>query len=120
VPARDVRIGDVLWVVSGADAGAALAPSPVVGVADVMAEGIVNPLTLAGTLVVDGVAASVYVDMLGSEARMHALCGAWRAMWRLAPWALKALHRAGWAPPAAMGLGRATRAVLVATGSIVA
>jgi hedgehog protein len=120
VPARDVRIGDVLWVVSGADAGAALAPSPVVGVADVMAEGIVNPLTLAGTLVVDGVAASVYVDMLGSEARMHALCGAWRAMWRLAPWALKALHRAGWAPPAAMGLGRATRAVLVAAGSIAA
>jgi hypothetical protein len=59
VPARDVRVGDVLWVTAGTGAGAKLEPSPVVGVADVMEEGIVNPLTLTGTVVVDGVAASV-------------------------------------------------------------
>jgi hypothetical protein len=120
VPARDVRVGDVLWVAAGAGAGATLAPSPVVGVADVMAEGIINPLTLAGTLVVDGVAASVYNDMLGSEALMHAFCAWGRALWHAAPWALGALHRVGWAPALAMAAGRAARALLAAAGSAVA
>jgi hypothetical protein len=118
VPARDVRVGDVLWVAAGAGARAALEPSPVVGVADVMEEGIVNPLTLAGTLVVDGVAASVYNDMLGSEARMHAFCAWGRALWRAAPWVPRALHRAGWAPALALGAGRAARAALVAARSL--
>jgi hypothetical protein len=118
VPARDVRVGDVLWVAAGAGARAALLPSPVVGVADVMEEGIVNPLTLAGTIVVDGVAASVYNDMLGSNVRMHAFCVWGRALWRAAPSALKALHRAGWAPALAMGAGRAARAALVAARSL--
>ncbi len=83
-----------------------------IDIAGVMEEGIINPVTLAGMVVVDGVAASVYTDMLGSEARLHAFCAWARALWRLAPWVPRALHRAGWAQAVALGASLAARAVV--------
>ena len=59
-------------------------------------------------------------DMFGSEARMHAFSAIGRALWRLAPSALRALHRAGWSPAIAFGTARAVRAVLIAARSIAA
>jgi hypothetical protein len=102
VPARDVRVGDVLWVVAGAGAGAKLEPSPVVAVADVVEEGMRNPFTLAGTAIVDGVAASIYVDLFGSDAHVHRITRQFRALWRAAPWVLRQAARVGWYPGVAV------------------
>jgi hypothetical protein len=53
--------------------------------------------------------------MLGSEARMHALCALGRAARRA-----RALDRAGWATPAAARLGGAARAARAAARSLTA
>jgi hypothetical protein len=98
VTTKEVRVGDLLWVDAGA-AGAPLAPSRVGGVERVWREGMINPLTMSGTVVVEGVAVSSYNDMLGSEARMHALCGAWRLVWRVAPRVAPRARAAQGAPP---------------------
>ena len=56
---NEVRVGDVVWF-EGAD-GTATA-SPVVEIANVVRTGLYNPLTLGGTILVDGVAASAHSD----------------------------------------------------------
>jgi Hint module len=56
---NEVRTGDVVWF-EGAD-GAATA-SPVVAIAEEVRTGLFNPLTLGGTILVDGVAASAHSD----------------------------------------------------------
>jgi desert hedgehog len=56
---NEVRVGDVVWF-EGAD-GTATA-SPVIEIANVVRTGLYNPLTLGGTILVDGVAASAHSD----------------------------------------------------------
>lgn len=53
VSAASVRIGDVLQLANGSD-------SPVVVVEDVSADGLYNPQTVDGNIIVDGIVASTY------------------------------------------------------------
>lgn len=112
VSASKVKAGDVMWVAQGKD----LVASRVVDVNDVLEQGIVNPLTLEGSIIVEGVAASTYNTMLGSERTMH-LATAWgRVLYKVAPSIPRALHNAGWASDIAMGYGHLARSVLSMTG----
>ena len=56
---NEVRVGDVVWF-EGTD-GTATA-SPVIEIANAVRTGLYNPLTLGGTILVDGVAASAHSD----------------------------------------------------------
>jgi hypothetical protein len=56
---NEVRVGDVVW--SEGPSGAVTA-SPVIEIAHVVRAGFYNPLTLGGTILVDGVAASAHSD----------------------------------------------------------
>jgi hypothetical protein len=66
---------------------------------------------LAGNIVVDGVAASVYNTALGAEARMHAFMALGRGLWRRAPWLLRTAHHARLAQPLSLAIGRLVPAV---------
>jgi 2C-methyl-D-erythritol 2,4-cyclodiphosphate synthase len=55
----EVSPGDVMWVAHSA-ASASLAPATVVDVGRVAKEGLYAPLTLGGSILVNGVAASVH------------------------------------------------------------
>jgi hypothetical protein len=82
VTAWDVHVGDLLFVGPGSTWGNMTPSQCTTGglqLAHVEVKrrepgiGYVAPVTLAGTIVVEGVAASVYSDALGSEATMHAI-----------------------------------------------
>jgi hypothetical protein len=115
VPARQVQVGDSMWVASAAGQGCEVAR--VVAVDDVLAQGLVAPFTMTGTLVAGGVVASSYTDMFGSEARMHAYAWRGRRVWRHAPWALRAFHACKWASPWMLGVADRYRAVLRLLGT---
>ncbi len=61
---------------------------------------------LAGNIVVDSIAASVYNAALGGEGRMHAFTGAGRALWRRFPALLRAVHALRVAQPLSLAIGR--------------
>ncbi len=61
---------------------------------------------------VDGVAASSYVDMLGSEAGMHAMTSVGRTLWRVSPRFVKWLHARRITEPLMLGIGAFLRKVL--------
>ena len=54
---------------------------------------------------VEGVAASSYVNMLGSEQAMHAMCFLGRALWRVSPRFVKWLHTTRISEPLMLGIG---------------
>ena len=115
VPASRVAPGDAVWVHHPAAAGG-LKLARVVSVDDVVEQGVFAPFTLTGTIVADGVAASVYNSIMGSEAAMHSFCSLGRWLWRRAP---GVLHRSrgwpmnsAWAAPLAVAVGRACKAAL--------
>ena len=56
--ADEIKVGDVLWFHDGAG----MQPARVAGVASEIELGAFNPLTLSGTIVVDGVVASAHSD----------------------------------------------------------
>jgi hypothetical protein len=103
VPAAEVRPGALLW--RRTERGR-LALELVTGVQPVSAEGLVNPFTLRGNIIVDGVAASVYNTAMGGEARMHAFTGMGRALWRRAPALLRWAHATRAAQPLSLAIGR--------------
>lgn len=104
VAAGDVARGDLLWAASGG--GGAMTVQPVADVTSVVAQGLVNPFTMRGNIVVDGVAASVYNTAMGGEGRMHAFTAAGRALWRRAPSLLRAAHSLHAAQPISLAIGR--------------
>lgn len=84
----------------------AAGPARVDALARVRARGKVAPLTLEGSLVVDGVWASAYATHgLVSQRASHAALAPLRALWRAWPAALKALHRDGVGCPAVLAAG---------------
>lgn len=103
VAARDVSVGDHLWV---AQPGSSVVAEAVVDVQSVTEQGLVNPFTIRGNIVVDGVVASVYNDAMGSEASMHSFVAAGRALWQVAPSLLKAAHSYRIAQPISLSIGR--------------
>jgi hedgehog protein len=110
VPARNVKVGDRVWVMAGV--GSQLIETSICEVSDVFEEGIFAPFTLTGTIVADDVVASVYTDMMGSESVMHTFCGWVRWLWGVAPKLLSCLHSLGWDSPISMGIGHLARAGL--------
>ncbi len=58
-----------------------------------------------GNVVVDGVAASSYIDLLGSEAAMHAATAVGRWVYRACPSLASYLHNARLASPLSLALG---------------
>jgi hypothetical protein len=111
VRSADVKVGDQMWFVDP-KADHAMELATVLAVEDILDEGIYNALTLTGTIVVDGVAASVYSDMLGSEYNMHVFCSWGRWLYRIWPQFFTGMHQLKWASPAAMQIGYAARAAL--------
>lgn len=59
------------------------------------AKGLINPFTMDGNIVVNGVLASVYNDLMGEEDRMHAFVSFIRTMYRTSPFLMKTIHRSG-------------------------
>ena len=110
VPARYVKVGDRVWVMDGVSSQ--LIETSIREVSDVFEEGIFAPLTLTGTILADGVVASVYSDMLGSESAMHTFCAWGRWLWGVVPKLFLCLHSLGWASPISMGIGHLARAGL--------
>ena len=91
VPARDVRVGDTLWVVESE----ALAPSVVVGIRTVSKVGVHAPYTREGNIVVNGILASSYDEtphvviggytLLSGSAMLHLATGPLRVACAVVP-----------------------------------
>ena len=110
VAAAAVQAGDCVWAMDDTTGLPRL--DRVVSTEAVSKRGIINPLTLTGTIVVDGVVSSVYNTMLGSEQVMHSVCGLGRWLWSSAPggrWLAKGLHAVGIAPKLSLGIGYSVR-----------
>lgn len=100
VAAGKVRSGSYVWRASDGT----VVPDLIAGVTNVEDIGIVSPLTLQGTIVVEGIAASVYGNYLGTEGAAKALAGVGRALWRVAPAVVKAIHSLRLAEPISLSV----------------
>lgn len=87
VPAKDVKVGDVLHVRSGE----CLNMSRVTKIAHVYEEGLYAPFTKTGTVVVDGVLASCYIDVLPHDT-CHRLLWPVRLLYSVSPAALDTIN----------------------------
>ena len=110
VPAGRVRVGGMVWVLDRKKN--ALKHTTVINISNVWDTGIYAPLTLTGTIVVDGIVASVYSTMLGSESMMHSICGFGRYLWLASPQLFKFLHSVGVAAPLSFSVGLVAKALL--------
>lgn len=72
VPASAVRVGDSLWTMPKDAPDAELTWSAVTSVSQTMQQGLYNPHTPSGTIVVDGVAACTFPDRLPASLAAHA------------------------------------------------
>ena len=82
IPARDVKIGDMVYVkVQGQEM---LEKDAVQGVSIVFEKGVYAPVTLSGTILVNDVNTSCYFDVL-SHVWFHRAMGAARAVYHLSP-----------------------------------
>ena len=103
IAAGNVKPGDELWVVEEhKDKNFKLAR--IIAVEDVWAEGLIAPFTESGTVIVDGVLASSYTDLFGSEPRMHMFCAWVRKLWRVWPNFFHFMHAKGWASATALSV----------------
>jgi hypothetical protein len=59
VPAHSIKVGDVLKTIDG--------PSKVISIRTISRKGLVNPLTLSGSIVVDGIVSSIHSEESGFE-----------------------------------------------------
>ena len=82
IPARDVKIGDVVYVKVGGKE--MLEKDAVQGVSIVFEKGVYAPVTLSGTILVNDVYTSCYFDVL-SHVWFHRAMGAARAVYHLSP-----------------------------------
>lgn len=85
--------GDVVWIFKGEKNGFEL--TNVTRVEMHQTNGLINPFTMAGNIVVDGVAVSVYNDLMGSEERMHSFVSFIRYMYKTSPSLMKTVHSSG-------------------------
>lgn len=82
IPARDVKIGDMVYVKVGGQE--TLEKDAVQGVSIVFERGVYAPVTLSGTILVNDVNTSCYFDVL-SHVWFHRAMGAARAVYHLSP-----------------------------------
>ena len=82
IPARDVKIGDMVYVKVGGKE--MLEKDAVQGVSIVFEKGVYAPVTLSGTILVNDVYTSCYFDVL-SHVWFHRAMGAARAVYHLSP-----------------------------------
>ncbi|XP_015769286.1 PREDICTED: uncharacterized protein LOC107347824 [Acropora digitifera] len=82
IPARDVKIGDMVYVKVGDKE--MLEKDAVQGVSIVFEKGVYAPVTLSGTILVNDVNTSCYFDVL-SHVWFHRAMGAARAVYHLSP-----------------------------------
>ena len=84
IPARDVKVGDTLFVraVHSAEKDAVLS------ITKVYDEGVYAPVTLSGTILVNNVHTSCYFDVLSHE-WSHRAMGVARAVHYVSPWILQ-------------------------------
>jgi hypothetical protein len=59
VPAHSIKVGDVLKTIEG--------PSKVISIDKISRKGLTNPLTLSGSIVVDGIVSSIHSEESGFE-----------------------------------------------------
>ena len=69
-PLRDVRVGDVLWLLGSQGD---LRPDRVVERSESWEEGLYNPHTRAGSIVVDGVAALTFTEVIPASLTWHTI-----------------------------------------------
>ena len=91
IPARDVIIGDTVYV---RDDHVALKKDAVQSISRVHEKGVYAPVTLSGTILVDDVHTSCYFDVLSHE-WSHRAMGVARAVHHVSPWMLQWLSRVG-------------------------
>ena len=82
IPARDVKIGDMVYVKVGGKE--MLEKDAVQGVSIVFEKGVYAPVTLSGTILVNDVNTSCYFDVL-SHVWFHRAMGAARAVYHFSP-----------------------------------
>jgi hypothetical protein len=116
VRAAEVKVGDKMWMADKNKNTMELAI--ILDIEDILDEGIFSPLTLAGTIVVDGVVASVYTDMLGSEYNMHVFCAWGRWLYTIWPQFFTGMHQLKLAQPVATQIGYFAKAALKMTSVI--
>ena len=91
IPARDVTIGDTVFV--RGDLGA-LERDAVHNISHVYEKGVYAPVTLSGTILVNDVLTSCYFDVLSHELSNKAM-GIARAVYHVSPWMLQWLCSIG-------------------------
>ena len=91
IPARDVTIGDTVFV--RGDLGA-LERDAVHNISHVYEKGVYAPVTLSGTILVNDVLTSCYFDVLSHESSNKAM-GIARAVYYVSPWMLQWLSSIG-------------------------
>ena len=84
IPARDVKVGDTLYV----RASHSVEKDAVLSISKVYDEGVYAPVTLSGTILVNNVHTSCYFDVLSHE-WSHRAMGVARAVHYVSPWILQ-------------------------------
>jgi len=90
IPARDVKVGDTLYVKAGDN----VEKDAVLSISKVFEKGVYAPVTLSGTLLVNNVHTSCYFDVLSHE-WSHKAMGVARAMHYVSPWILQWISGVG-------------------------
>lgn len=91
IPARDVNIGDTVYVKG--DQGA-IEEDAVHSISSVFEKGVYAPVTLSGTILVNDVHTSCYFDVLSHE-WSHRAMGIARAVYRVSPWMVQWISNIG-------------------------
>lgn len=91
IPARYVTVGDTVFV--RGDLGA-LERDAVQNISHVHEKGVYAPVTLSGTILVNDVLTSCYIDVLSHESSNKAMSVA-RAVYHISPWMLQWLSSVG-------------------------
>ena len=84
IPARDVKVGDTLYV----RAVYSVEKDVVLSISKVYEEGVYAPVTISGTILVNNVHTSCYFDVLSHE-WSHRAMGVARAVYYVSPWILQ-------------------------------
>ena len=91
IPARDVNIGDTVYVRGGQGA---VERDAVCNISRVLEKGVYAPVILSGTILVNDVHTSSYFDVLSHE-WSHRAMGVARAVHHVSPWILQWLSGVG-------------------------
>ena len=91
IPARDVNIGDTLYVTDDQNV---VKKDEVQTIGFVWEKGVYAPVTLGGTILVNDVHTSCYFDVLSHE-WSHWAMGVARAVYQVSPWMVKWLSNIG-------------------------